>query len=129
MQKLDDATAHMTFLAMVADLQNAWQVHLDTPDDYFDVVRKLIEDWWEMTGSWYEELGWLVRLAWVAGKRSWGGYTRSRRPGSTSFTSTWDFLVVHTRRFRDRQSPASVESSPACIQASHPLLRMPRRMC
>ena len=51
MQKLDDATAHMTFLAMVADLQNAWQVHLDTPDDYFDVVRKLIEDWWEMTGS------------------------------------------------------------------------------
>ena len=55
MQKLDDATAHMTFLAMVADLQRAWQVHLDTPDDYFDVVRKLIEDWWEMTGSRYEE--------------------------------------------------------------------------
>ena len=55
MQKLDDATAHMTFLAMVADLQNALQVHLDTPDDYFDVVRKLIEDWWEMTGSHYEE--------------------------------------------------------------------------
>lgn len=44
MQKLDDATAHMTFLVMVADLQNAWRVHLGTPDDYFDVVRKLIED-------------------------------------------------------------------------------------
>lgn len=55
MQKLDDATAHMTFLAMVADLQRAWQDHLDAPDDYFDAVRKLIEDWWEMTGSWYEE--------------------------------------------------------------------------
>ena len=55
MQKLDDATAHMTFLAMVADLQRAWQVHLDAPDDYFDVVRKLIEDWWEMTGSRDEE--------------------------------------------------------------------------
>ena len=55
MQKLDDATAHMTFLAMVADLQRAWQVHLDAPDDYFDVVRKLIEDWCEMTGSWCEE--------------------------------------------------------------------------
>ena len=55
MQKLDDATAHMTFLAMVADLQNAWQIHLDTPDDYFDVVRKLIEDWWEMTGRRDEE--------------------------------------------------------------------------
>ena len=48
MQKLDDATAHMTFLAMVADLQHAWQVNLDAPDDYFDFVRKLIEDWWEM---------------------------------------------------------------------------------
>ena len=55
MQKLDDATAHMTFLAMVADLQRAWQVHLDAPDDYFDVVRKLIEDWWEMTGCRDEE--------------------------------------------------------------------------
>lgn len=49
MQKLDDATAHMTFLAMVADLQRAWQVHLDAPDNYFGVVRKLIIDWWEMT--------------------------------------------------------------------------------
>lgn len=55
MQKLDDATAHMTFLAMVADLQRAWQVHLDAPDDYLDVVRKLIEDWWEMTDCPYEE--------------------------------------------------------------------------
>ena len=55
MQKLDDATAQITFLAMVADLQRAWQVHLDAQDDYFDVVRKLIEDWWEMTGSHYEE--------------------------------------------------------------------------
>ena len=55
MQKLDDATAQITFLAMVADLQRAWQVHLDAPGDYFDVVRKLIEDWWEMTGSRVEE--------------------------------------------------------------------------
>lgn len=55
MQKLDDTTAQITFLAMVADLQRAWQVHLDAPDDYFGVVRKLIEDWWEITGSWYEE--------------------------------------------------------------------------
>ena len=55
MQKLDDATAHMTFLAMVADLQRAWQVHLDAPDDYFDVVEKVIVDWWEMTGHRVEE--------------------------------------------------------------------------
>lgn len=55
MQKLDDATAHMTFLAMVADLQRAWQVHLDAPDDYFDVVEKVIVDWWEMTGHRDEE--------------------------------------------------------------------------
>ena len=55
MQRLDDATAQITFLAMVADLQRAWQVHLNAPDDYFDVVRKLIEDWWEMTGSRVEE--------------------------------------------------------------------------
>ena len=55
MQKLDDATVHMTFLAMVADLQRAWQVHLNAPDDYLDVVRKLIAHWWEMTGSRVEE--------------------------------------------------------------------------
>ena len=43
MQKLDDATAQLTFLAMVADLQRAWQVHLDAPDDYYDVIEKVIE--------------------------------------------------------------------------------------
>ena len=43
MQRLDDATAQMTFLAMVADLQRAWQVHLDAPGDYFDVIEKMTE--------------------------------------------------------------------------------------
>ena len=42
MQRLDDATAQMTFLAMVADLQRAWQVHLNAPDDYFDVIEQVI---------------------------------------------------------------------------------------
>ena len=55
MQKLDEATAQITFLAMVADLQRAWQVHLDAPADYFDVVEKVIDDWWEMTGRRDEE--------------------------------------------------------------------------
>ena len=54
-QKLDEGTAHMTFLAMVADLQRAWQVHLDAPDDYFDVIRQPIGKWWTVTGNRDEE--------------------------------------------------------------------------
>ena len=34
MQKLDDATAHMTFLAMIADLERVCESHSTEPEQF-----------------------------------------------------------------------------------------------
>lgn len=46
MQKLDDATAQITFLAMVADLERAWELRSREPDQFEGALWKIYLNWW-----------------------------------------------------------------------------------
>ena len=48
MQKLDDATAQITFLAMVADLERAWELRSREPDQFEGALWKMYLNWWPL---------------------------------------------------------------------------------
>ena len=46
MRRLDDATAQITFLAMVADLERVWEIRSREPEQFESALWKMYFSWW-----------------------------------------------------------------------------------